>query len=167
MPQLIRHVQVLYQAMLKAETRAYFKIGTSGTGGMGLNIPYTHSEEKPSRVLLSKSALAGAHTLLLFLMARTPDGPIIKEIKPAAAIAWKRIGYGEVLRGGRPVPLYDADPAGAQPLAPGRTFRPHDEAQRHGHRARTSRASSSTPARTASSRSRSSAPSPPASRWSS
>ena len=26
---------------------------------MGLNIPYTHSEEKPSRVLLSKSALAG------------------------------------------------------------------------------------------------------------
>ena len=87
------------------------KIGTSGTGGMGLNIPYTHSEEKPSRVLLSKSALAGAHTLLLFLMARTPDGPITKEIKPAAAIAWKRIGYGEILRGGRPVPLYDAEPA--------------------------------------------------------
>ena len=54
LPQLIRHVQVLYQAMVKAETRAYFKIGTSGTGGMGLNIPYTHSEEKPSRVLLSK-----------------------------------------------------------------------------------------------------------------
>ena len=26
--------------------------GTSGTGGMGLNIPYTHSEEKPSRMLL-------------------------------------------------------------------------------------------------------------------
>jgi len=127
-PQLIRHVQVLYQAMVKAGTRAYVKIGTSGTGGMGLNIPYTHSEEKPSRVLLSKSALAGAHTLLLFLMARTPGGPITKEIKPAAAIAWKRIGYGEVLRGGRPVPLYDADPARAQPLAPGSIFRPHDAA---------------------------------------
>ena len=127
-PQLIRHVQVLYQAMVKAGTRAYVKIGTSGTGGMGLNIPYTHSEEKPSRVLLSKSALAGAHTLLLFLMARTPGGPIIKEIKPAAAIAWKRIGYGEVLRGGRPVPLYDADPARAQPLAAGSVFRPHDAA---------------------------------------
>ena len=122
-------MQVLYQAMVKAETRAYFKIGTSGTGGMGLNIPYTHSEEKPSRVLLSKSALAGAHTLLLFLMARTPGGPIIKEIKPAAAIAWKRIGYGEVLRGGRPVPLYDADPTRPQPLAPGSAFRPHDESR--------------------------------------
>src|SRR6266545_3027973 len=127
-PQLIRHVQVLYQAMVKAGTRAYVKIGTSGTGGMGLNIPYTQSEEKPSRVLLSKSALAGAHTLLLFLMARTPGGPITKEIKPAAAIAWKRIGYGEVLRGGRPVPLYDIDPARAQPVAPGSVFRPHDAA---------------------------------------
>lgn len=125
-PQLIRHVQVLYQAMVSAGTRAYVKIGTSGTGGMGLNIPYTHSEEKPSRVLLSKSALAGAHTLLLFLMARTPGGPITKEIKPAAAIAWKRIGYGEVTRGGRPVPLYDVDPADAQALPPGSPFRPHD-----------------------------------------
>lgn len=123
-PQLIRHVQVLYQSMVRAGTSAYIKIGTSGTGGMGLNIPYTHSEEKPSRVLLSKSALAGAHTLLLFLMARTPGGPITKEIKPAAAIAWKRIGYGEILRGGRPVVLYD--PGEPEELVPGRSFRPHD-----------------------------------------
>jgi hypothetical protein len=125
-PQLIRHVQVLYRAMVEAGTGAYLKIGTSGTGGMGLNIPYTHSEEKPSRVLLSKSALAGAHTLLLFLLARTPDAPYTKEIKPAAAIAWKRIGYGEVLRRGRPVPLYDSESAvaldsggGFVPLDPG------------------------------------------------
>ena len=125
-PQLIRHVQVLYQAMVKAGTGVYLKIGTSGTGGMGLNIPYTHSEEKPSRVLLSKSALAGAHTLLLFLMARTPEGPITKEIKPAAAIAWKRVGFGEILRGGRPVPLFDEDPAAALPLVPGARFAPQD-----------------------------------------
>jgi hypothetical protein len=128
-PQLIRHVQVLYQAMVKAGTRAYIKIGTSGTGGMGFNIPYTHSEEKPSRVLLSKSALAGAHTLLLFLMARTPGGPITKEVKPAAAIAWKRIGFGEILRGGRPVPLYDVDLDEAQPLTPGQPLRPLDPAR--------------------------------------
>ncbi|HET7747249.1 MAG TPA: short-chain dehydrogenase, partial [Vicinamibacteria bacterium] len=128
-PQMIRHVQVLWQAMVRANTGAYVKIGTSGTGGMGLNIPYTHSEERPSRVLLSKSALAGAHTLLLFLMARTPGGPITKEIKPAAAIAWKRIGYGEVLRAGRPVTLYDTDPTRAQRMAPGARFRPHDATQ--------------------------------------
>ncbi len=128
-PQLIRHVQVLYQSMVRAGTAVYIKIGTSGTGGMGLNIPYTHSEEKPSRVLLSKSALAGAHTLLLFLMARTPGGPITKEIKPAAAIAWKRIGYGPVRRGGRPVPLVEVDMSGAETVAPGTRFRPVDPAR--------------------------------------
>ena len=116
-------------SMVKAGTGAYVKIGTSGTGGMGLNIPYTHSEERPSRLVLSKSALAGAHSLLLFLMARTPGGPIVKEIKPAAAIAWKRIGFGEVLRAGRPVPLHDVALEEAEALAPGRAFRPLDPAR--------------------------------------
>lgn len=106
-PQLIRHVQIMYRALKDASSTMYIKIGTSGTGGMGLNIPYTHSEERPSRVLLSKSSVAGAHTLLLFLMARTPDGPIVKEIKPTGAIAWKKIAYGDVIRRGRPIPLVD------------------------------------------------------------
>lgn len=106
-PQLIRHVQIVYRALKDANSAMYIKIGTSGTGGMGLNIPYTHSEERPSRVLLSKSSVAGAHTLLLFLMARTPDGPIVKEIKPTGAIAWKKIAYGDVIRRGRPIPLVD------------------------------------------------------------
>lgn len=106
-PQLIRHIQILYSSMAEFGTKMYVKIGTSGTGGMGLNIPYTHSEEKPSRVLLSKSSVAGAHTLLLFLMGRTPDGPITKEIKPTAAIAWKKIVHGEVKKGGKPIELID------------------------------------------------------------
>ena len=113
MPRLIRHIQVLYRGMVDAETRVYVKVGTSGTGGMGLNIPYTHSEERPSRVLLSKSALAGAHSMLLFLMARTPGAPITKEIKPAAAIAWKKIGYGPIRRAGQTLRLVDTRP---QPL---------------------------------------------------
>jgi hypothetical protein len=106
-PQLIRHIQILYSSMGAAKTKVYMKIGTSGTGGMGLNIPYTHSEEKPSRVLLSKSSIAGAHTLLLFLMGRTPEGPITKEVKPTAAIAWKRIEYGEIKRRGKSIELID------------------------------------------------------------
>ncbi len=109
-PQLIRHVQLMYRSMSEAKTKIYVKIGTSGTGGMGLNIPYTHSEERPSRVLLSKSAVAGAHTLLLFLMGRTPDAPITKEIKPTAAIAWKRVGFGEIKKRGRPIELVDCPP---------------------------------------------------------
>lgn len=104
-PQLVRHVQILWKAMKESGTSFYVKVGTSGTGGMGLNIPYTHGEERPSRMLLSKSAVAGAHTLLLFLQARTPESPITKEIKPAAAIAWKKFGYGEVKRRGKPVKL--------------------------------------------------------------
>jgi len=109
-PQLVRHIQILHEAMKLAGTRAYIKIGTSGTGGMGLNIPYTHGEEKPSRVLLSKAAMAGAHSLLLFLMARTPGSPAIKEIKPTAAITWKQIGYGPIKKRGREIPLYDCPP---------------------------------------------------------
>ena len=107
---LIRHIQLLYRGMSDAGTRVYLKVGTSGTGGMGLNIPYTHSEEKPSRMLLSKSAVAGAHSMLLFLMARTPGAPITKEIKPAAAIAWKRIGWGPIARKGEPIRLMNARP---------------------------------------------------------
>jgi NAD(P)-dependent dehydrogenase (short-subunit alcohol dehydrogenase family)/NTP pyrophosphatase (non-canonical NTP hydrolase) len=122
-PRLIRHMQVLYRGMIDAGTHVYVKVGTSGTGGMGLNVPYTHSEEKPSRTLLSKSAVAGAHSMLLFLMARTPGAPITKEIKPAAAIAWKRIDHGPIYRRGEPVRLCAASP---RPL--GRTFSTFDEA---------------------------------------
>ncbi|GJQ21178.1 MAG: hypothetical protein HBSIN02_15330 [Bacteroidia bacterium] len=124
-PQLIRHVQLLYRSMQIVGTRIYVKIGTSGTGGMGLNIPYTHSEERPSSVLLSKSAVAGAHTLLLFLMGRTPDAPITKEIKPAAAIAWKRIGYGEIRKRGRIIALEDCPPEQAVRLS--RTLKVREE----------------------------------------
>jgi NAD(P)-dependent dehydrogenase (short-subunit alcohol dehydrogenase family) len=121
-PQLVRHIQILHEAMQRAGTRAYIKIGTSGTGGMGLNIPYTHGEEKPSRILLSKSAMAGAHSLLLFLMARTPGSPAIKEIKPTAAITWKQIGYGPIKSRGREIPLYDCPPDQGLQLGGDRQF---------------------------------------------
>jgi NAD(P)-dependent dehydrogenase (short-subunit alcohol dehydrogenase family) len=116
-PQLVRHMQIYYEAMLRAGTQAFVKVGTSGTGGMGFNIPYTHGEERPSRVLLSKSAVAGAQTMLIWLIARTPGGPaVVKEIKPTAAIAWKEIGYGPIRRGGREIPLYDCPPESAVSL---------------------------------------------------
>lgn len=113
LPQLIRHVQIALEGMKRAGTQLYLKIGTSGTGGMGLNIPFTHSEERPSRMLLAKSGVAGAHTLLLYLMARTPGAPAVKEIKPTAAISWKRILHGPVTRRGQPIACVDcAEPDG-------------------------------------------------------
>ncbi len=110
MPQLIRHIQILYRAFKEFNTKIYMKIGTSGSGGMGFNIPYTHSEERPSQVLLGKTAVAGAHTLLLFILGRTPESAIIKEIKPTAAIAWKKIDYGEISKRGKPIKLVDCPP---------------------------------------------------------
>ncbi len=111
LPQLIRHVQIALEAMRRAGTRMYLKVGTAGTGGMGLNVPFTHSEERPSRMLLAKAGVAGAHTLLLFLMARTPDAPAVKEIKPTAAISWKRIAFGDIHRHGKPIDCWDASQA--------------------------------------------------------
>jgi hypothetical protein len=129
-PGLVRHVQLLFAAIRRNPNRAtyqqgaelYLKVGTTGTGGMGFNIPYTHGEERPSRVLLSKSAVAGAHTMLLFLMGRTPDAPIIKEVKPAAAIAWGRVDIGPIIRRNRPIPQQDCPPEGGLRLEMGSLF---------------------------------------------
>ena len=106
-PQMTRHVLFLHRALEESRVRVYVKVGTTGTGGMGINIPYTHSEDKPSPQLLAKSAIGFAHTGLLFLLARTPvegenHGAIIKEIKPGAMIGFKRLGETHVrLRGDR------------------------------------------------------------------
>jgi hypothetical protein len=120
MPQLIRHLQIVAEALPRSGVKSYVKIGTSGTGGMGFNIPYTHSEERPSRMLLTKSALAGAHSLLLFLLARTPGAPATSEIKPTAAIGWREICYGPIRRGSVPIPRVDC----AVPLPLARAFAP-------------------------------------------
>ena len=107
-PQITRHILFLHRALAHSAVRVYVKVGTTGTGGMGINIPYTHSEDKPSPQLLAKSAIGFAHTGLLFLLARTPGqssekhGAIIKEVKPGAMIGFKRLGETHIrLRGDR------------------------------------------------------------------
>jgi hypothetical protein len=106
--QLIRHIQIFHRVMSEAKTRLYLKIGTTGTGGMGLNIPYTHSEHRPSTQLMRKTAMAFAHTGLMFLMARTPGGPLVKEIKPAALIGYRKVNYQTIKRRGRPQIRYES-----------------------------------------------------------
>lgn len=99
-PQITRHILFLHRALNESSVRVYVKVGTTGTGGMGINIPYTHSEDRPSPTLLSKSAIGFAHTGLLFLLARTPGTTaesgastptMIKEVKPGAMIGFKRL----------------------------------------------------------------------------
>ncbi len=108
--QLIRHVQILHRAMSEAKTRLYLKVGTTGTGGMGLNIPYTHSEDKPSAQLMRKNTIGFAHTGLMFLMARTPGGPLVKELKPAAMIGYRRVSYQAIKKRGLPQFRYESAP---------------------------------------------------------
>jgi hypothetical protein len=107
-PQLIRHVIMLNQVMREVGTRLYLKIGTTGTGGMGLNIPYTHGEDKPSATLMSKTAVAFAHTGLLFLMARTAGGAIVKEIKPGAMIGYADVACRIIQEHGKQVNVYSS-----------------------------------------------------------
>ena len=95
-PQLIRHVRFLHRVTTECQTKLYLKVGTTGTGGMGFNIPYTHSEDKPSRKLLAKNEAAFGHTGLLFLLARTPNAPIVKEVKPAAMIGYRGVRFQKV-----------------------------------------------------------------------
>src|SRR6185369_2817392 len=105
-PQLIRHATLMHRAMSEAGTRLYLKIGTTGTGGMGLNVPYTHSEDRPSVKLMSKTAIAFAHTGLLFLMARTRGGPVVKEVKPGAMVGYSDITRRAVKERGKNVFVY-------------------------------------------------------------
>ncbi|MBM3127139.1 MAG: hypothetical protein FJ009_00710 [Chloroflexi bacterium] len=105
-PQLIRHVILILRAMEETGARLYLKIGTTGTGGMGLNIPYTHGEDKPSAKLMSKTAVAFAHTGLMFLMARTPSAPVVKELKPAAMIGYADVTMRSITERGEPVLVY-------------------------------------------------------------
>ncbi len=104
-PILLTHAMNLQRGLKEAGTKIYVKVGTTGTGGMGWNIPYTHGEDKPSKVLLDKSAIAGASTLLYVLMNRDDSHTVVKEIKPAAMIGWKAIGRGEIRKGGKPIAL--------------------------------------------------------------
>ena len=95
-PQLIRHVRCLQEVSKEQGVLGYIKIGTTGTGGMGMNIPYTHSEDRPSNVLMAKTEAAFGHSGLLMLWSMTPGAPVVKEVKPAAAIGYKSMDVREV-----------------------------------------------------------------------
>ncbi|MCA9549873.1 MAG: hypothetical protein KC933_07555, partial [Myxococcales bacterium] len=119
-PQIIQHVRFVQRATREYETRVYLKVGTTGTGGMGLNIPYTHSEDRPSKKLLAKNEAAFGHTGLMFLLARTPNAPIVKEVKPAAMIGYRAVRVKAV-----------TDKHGNKNLFAPRSMSLHDESQLH------------------------------------
>ena len=95
-PTLVRHIQILSRVAEDVGLEQYMKIGTTGTGGMGLNLPFTHSEAKPSNLILAKNEAAFGHSGLLFLWSQTPGAPIVHEIKPGAAVGFRNMGVHSV-----------------------------------------------------------------------
>lgn len=99
-PRLINFFDCLYKALVATpEVKTYLKIGTTGTGGMGFNIPYTHGENKPSPQLLEKAAISGAYTSLLYVLSKTFGIAHIKEVKPAALVGYKKVDLDRILLG--------------------------------------------------------------------
>ena len=111
-PPLIRFVQVLHRAMIEFEVKRYVKISTSGLGGMGFNLKYTHGdigEPGCSPKLLGKVAAAGIFNQLIWTLSRTP-GLDIKMIIPTALVGWDDITTEVVRktkRGASDIPLVD------------------------------------------------------------
>lgn len=95
-PALVRHIQILSKVAQELGLENYLKIGTTGTGGMGLHLPFTHSESKPSNLILAKNEAAFGHSGLLYLWGQTPGAPKVHEIKPGAAIGYRNIGVHSV-----------------------------------------------------------------------
>jgi hypothetical protein len=122
-PALVRHIQILSKASEEINLENYMKVskylleslackpsayglifcnyyqnqvGTTGTGGMGLNLPFTHSEGRPSNLILAKNEAGFGHSGLLYLWGQTPGAPAVHEIKPAAAIGYRDIDVHNV-----------------------------------------------------------------------
>jgi|GEM_PF-1018276 len=127
-PPLVRFTQVLHQAMLEFRVKRYVKISTSGLGGMGFNIPYTHGdvgEPGCSPRLLGKVAASGILNQLIWTLSHTP-GVDIKMVIPTALVGWEDITADITLRkNGKdtPIPLVDCE----KPLnlAKGNVFQTH------------------------------------------
>jgi len=93
---MIRYVQCLHAAFAGDEQTAipefarYVKVHTTGLGGMGFNIRYTHGdtgEPGLSTKLLGKVCAAGSLTQLLLSLAHTP-GCDVRVVVPAAVVGW-------------------------------------------------------------------------------
>lgn len=94
---LIRFTQVLENILTKKGVESYVKVSTTGLGGMGVNLPYTHgdlNEPGMSSGILGKVAAAGVMHQLFWSLSHTP-GCNIKVITPAALIGWQQVGCGD------------------------------------------------------------------------
>lgn len=108
-PPLVRLVQVLQAAMKEFNVVQYVKVSTTGLGGMGFNIQYTHGdlgEPGLSTKLLGKVSAAGILLQLLSTLRHTP-GFKVNVVVPAALIGWGEVAQRNIVSD---CPLVDCNP---------------------------------------------------------
>jgi len=102
-PILTRFVQVLHKYLAANNHVVYVKVSTTGSGGMGMNIKYTHGDLKEagmSNAILGKVAAAGVFNQLLWTLANTP-GINVRVVIPATLIGWQEVGFGKFISNGK------------------------------------------------------------------
>lgn len=110
-PSLIRFTQALKKSLLDFNVKCYVKISTTGLGGMGDNLFYTHgdvNEPGMSSGILGKVAAAGVIHQLFWSLSHTP-GINIKVAVPAALVGWQGIGFGKFRSHGKNLPFVDSN----------------------------------------------------------
>jgi len=110
-PKQIRFVQALQAALTDCQVRTYIKVSTTGLGGMGANIRYTHGDKLTSNLsfdLLGKVSAAGVFHQLLWTLSHTP-GTDIRVIVPATLVGWEDCRVTEVRSPGGEVHAVDCD----------------------------------------------------------
>jgi len=88
-PKIIRFYLNLYRALVSlTQPVHYLQMGTTGSGGLGLNIPFTHGGKLEDLPIINKAAFSGITTSMLTLLSRSfPSGMVkVSEIKPGLAI---------------------------------------------------------------------------------
>ena len=86
---LISFYTRLYEVLSHVSTPLhYVQAGTTGSGGLGFNIPFTHGENLEHRPIIHKAAFSGITSQLLVMLSRSfPEGNIrVSELKPGLAI---------------------------------------------------------------------------------
>lgn len=88
--QLVGFYTDLYQALAARPQTAlrYIQVGTTGSGGLGFDIPFTHGGSLEEQPIIHKAAFSGVTTSLLSMLSRSfPEGTVVvDEIKPGLAI---------------------------------------------------------------------------------
>ena len=85
---LINFYLGLYQILLSLNHVHYIQVGTTGTGGMGVNAQFSHGEDLSKLPLFLKASYAGACTALLTILSRSfsDTSHKVSEVKPGLAI---------------------------------------------------------------------------------